>query len=117
MMTEHKIQSAIVSMAKQLEYRNPDIALLFAIPNGGNRDAITGAIMKREGVKSGVPDMMLPVPMGDYCGLFIEVKTPKGRLSANQKAWIAALKKAGHKCIVVRSPTEAIDEILEYLSL
>ena len=116
-MGEHQIQSAIVSMSSQMERLCPDIALLFAIPNGGNRDAVTGARLKREGVKSGVPDMMLPVPRGGYCGLFIEVKTPKGRLSVNQQSWFAALEKVGNKCIVVRSPTEAIDAIMEYLSL
>lgn len=36
--------------------------LLFAIPDGGRRDAVTGAHLKAEGVRAGVPDMFLAVP-------------------------------------------------------
>ena len=31
--------------------------VLFAVPNGGNRSAITGAILKAEGVMPGVADL------------------------------------------------------------
>lgn len=59
-------------------------AIVFAVPNGGARNKITGAIMKGEGVRAGAPDLILC-----YRGkiAFLEVKAPKGSLSASQKAF------------------------------
>lgn len=34
--------------------------VMYAIPNGGRRDAITGARLKAEGVLAGVPDIFWP---------------------------------------------------------
>lgn len=38
----------------------------------------------------------------------IEVKTPIGRLSAEQKAWLAAVRRFGGFAAVARSETEAL---------
>ena len=64
------------------------LRMLFHIPNGGARSKAEGAIFKAMGVKSGVPDLFLPVPMEiTYCGtvaqsagLFIEMKARGGRV-------------------------------------
>ena len=40
---EHAEQAALVGWARLHEHRLPGLALLFAIPNGGRRDAVTGA--------------------------------------------------------------------------
>lgn len=81
-MTEHAIQTAIMSY---LDEALPASYRAFAIPNGGKRDRITGAIMKREGVKAGVPDIAIVRNGGAVA--FIEVKTAKGRLSNSQTEW------------------------------
>ena len=76
---EHGIQVAIMAfldMALPASYR------AFAIPNGGKRDKITGAILKREGVKAGVPDIAIVRNGGTVA--FLEVKTATGRLSNSQ---------------------------------
>ena len=49
--------------------------LLFAVPNGGHRDATEAKIMMVEGVTPGVSDLLLLVPRGQYHGLCIEMKT------------------------------------------
>lgn len=53
---------------------HPQLCFMFAIPNGGKRDAITAGKLKAEGVKPGVPDVMLPIVAQNSAGLFIEFK-------------------------------------------
>jgi hypothetical protein len=47
---------------------------LHAIPNGGNRDPRTAAMLKAEGVKPGIADVFLPIARGMWHGLYIELK-------------------------------------------
>ena len=89
--------------------------LLFAVPNGGARSAITGAILKSEGVLAGVTDLLLLVPNKNYHGLCIEMKTAKGRQSTTQKQWERAVTLQGYKYIVCRSFTDFVKEINNYL--
>ena len=79
---EHGIQAAIM---RYLDMALPASYRAFAVPNGGKRDKITGAILKREGVKAGVPDIVI-VRNGGFVA-FIEVKTQAGRLSNSQVDW------------------------------
>ena len=100
----------------------PDLAIVdgrlpyFAVPNGGNRNAITGAIMKREGVRAGVPDLLIMVPSSRSHGLAIEMKKVKGSTtSKEQKAWGVALRKMGYHWEVCKGHEQAIDSITKYL--
>ena len=82
---EHSIQVACV---KWFRYQYPELAMrLFAVPNGGRRDATTGARLKAEGVIAGVADLVLLVARKGYGALLIEMKTGKGRQSTAQKLW------------------------------
>ena len=95
----------------------PELQFLFHIPNesvGGQGWLVRNRQM---GVKSGVPDLMLPVPSKGYHGLFIEMKTKNGRTSAAQRAWIDALNTFGYLAIVAHGWEEAKCTILNYLNL
>ena len=98
----------------------PDHALmLFAVPNGGGRSRIEGAIMKGEGVTAGVADLILLEARGGYGALCIEMKTrdKSSRQSSSQKAWQQAAEKAGNRYVVVRS-FEAFRALVgEYIGL
>jgi len=59
--TENQEQAALFEWARLSEKRHPELKLLHHIPNGGARDGRTGAVLKRTGVKPGVPDICLPV--------------------------------------------------------
>ena len=102
-------------------YEIPALNLLFAIHNQGHGDKIRGGRAKAEGVKAGVPDTMLPVPLGGYHGLFIELKLPKyktakdGGRSEKQDKWIASLQDAGYCVCVAYGWKEAAQIITEYL--
>lgn len=109
---ESRLQCACVKWFK-LQY--PRLAkLLFAVPNGGARSAITGAILKAEGVTRGVADLLLLVPVRKYHGLCIEMKTARGRQSASQKDWQKAVEKQGYKYVLCRSLDDFMDEIEIY---
>jgi len=88
---------------------------VFAIPNGGFRYKSVAAKLKAEGVRSGVPDLFLPVPSGIYHGLFIELKTEKGKASENQKLWIERLLSLGYQAVICKGWQDAANKISEYL--
>ena len=100
MRNEHAEQVALVAWARLHEHRLPGLALLVAIPNDGRRDAVTGARLKAEGVKAGVPDLFLPMARRGFHGLFIELKAPGGAASPEQRGWIARLRLAGYSAEV-----------------
>jgi len=110
---ESKIQSYCVEWFK-ISY--PKLALnLFAVPNGGVRSKRTALILKREGVVSGVSDLILLVPNKNWHGLCIEMKYGANKQTANQKAFEKAVHQVGYKYVVIRSLDEFIDTITNYL--
>lgn len=88
---------------------------LVAVPNGGRRDAKTGARLRDEGVVAGCADLLLLVPNKFYGCLCIEMKTEEGRQSAAQKAWQETIAKAGNKYVVCRSLGDFIFAVDAYL--
>lgn len=110
---ESRIQQACV---KWFRYQFPHFArLLFAVPNGGARNAVTAAILKGEGVVAGVADLLLLVPNRHYHGLCIEMKTRTGRQSDNQKEWQKEVESQGYKYIVCRNVDSFIEDVTGYL--
>ena len=111
---EHRIQTACV---RWFRMAHPRLApRLFAVPNGGRRDGITGARLKEEGVLAGVADLILLVPNAKYHALLIEMKTPKGRQSDSQRAWQRAVAGNGdYLYVVCRGLDEFIREVETYL--
>ncbi len=95
--------------------RWPELALMHAIPNGGHRNKVTAAKLKAEGVKAGVPDVFLPVPRGQWHGLYIEMKTPTGRVRKNQKQWLRRLHGQGYQVAVCRNWYAAKTLITDYM--
>lgn len=113
--TEHAEQVALVQWAKLHTRRLPGLELLHAIPNGGARNAITGAKLKAEGVKPGVPDLHLPVPLHGRPGLYLELKRKAGSaVTPAQREWHAALIAQGYAVVVCRGARDAMDAIEAY---
>lgn len=115
--TEHYEQVKLFQWAKAQSSKYPQLTMMFAIPNGGQRNIVTATKLKAEGVKSGVPDVFLAYPSLDCNGLFIEMKSPKGKVSENQREWIAGLSAHGYMCAVCYSFDEAKKVICEYLGI
>lgn len=112
---EEQEQIALFRWAKLEEAAYPLLKWLYHVPNGGKRDKVTAARMKAAGVKSGVPDICLPVPLWGYAGLYIELKYGKNRPSSNQREWLDFLSHAGYRVAVCYGCEEAIAEIMKYL--
>jgi hypothetical protein len=93
----------------------PELKLMYHIPNEGKRSRSTGARMKREGLKPGVPDICLPVPRGGFHGLYVEMKVGRNKTTDNQDFWLEALKKQGYSTAVCYGWESASKVILKYL--
>lgn len=85
------------------------------MPNGGSRNKIEAANLKKQGVKKGVPDLCLPVPRGVYHGLYIEMKAKKNKPTQEQESWLKALDEQGYKTAVCWGWEAASRVITEYL--
>lgn len=105
----------------------PALRWLAAIPNGGQRDKATAGRLKAEGVKAGVPDILLPVPVPIsggarmLHGFWIELKREiyrnrkDGGRSEEQLDWADYLRDAGYAYSLCFGWEEARDAIRLYL--
>lgn len=87
------------------------------IPNEGKRSVRVGAKMKKLGLRSGFPDLFIPLSRGGYHGFFIEMKVKPNKPTANQKEWLSRLSKEGYACTVCYGSEDAIKMIDAYLKL
>ena len=87
----------------------------FHVPNGGHRRIQTASLLKKMGVKSGVPDLIIlepPPAHPDAKGLVMEVKRSKGgSLSRNQEDWLERFKGAGWIAIVCKGAEDAYEQL------
>lgn len=114
---EHHEQVTFIQWCRLQAKKYPELDLMFAIPNGGQRAATTAAKLKKEGVLAGVPDLHLPIARGGYHSLFIEMKAGKNRPTKLQQLMMQRLEEAGNRCVVCYGAKEAIDVTLEYLNM
>ena len=119
---EHDQQVKVFEWANIMSAKTPLLKLLMAIPNGayyGGHWSVANK-MKSEGVKSGVPDIFLPVIRktvdGIDGGLWIEMKSGKNKPTPQQEWWMLNLQNCGYQVRVCYSAEEAIDEIADYLN-
>ena len=111
---ESQIQKNCVTWFR-LQY--PKIGrLLFAVPNGGARNAKEAAIMKGEGVTAGVADLILLYPSGGFHSLCIEFKTPSKSSRHCRRAKVGVTARTScNKYIVCRSLEDFQQVIRAYI--
>jgi hypothetical protein len=113
--SEHQIQSAFFKWLA-LAYPNAN-CVTWATPNAARRSHQMAAIMKAEGLKSGVPDVFMAMPRGEYHGLFLEFKSHAGVISENQLIFCVNLRSMGYQVEIVRSLEEAMLKVIAYMEL
>lgn len=128
-MAEHEEQVAVIDWAQLLSGQIPELALLFAIPNGAKlpyfqaqgkngktyRWSPEAEKLKREGLRRGVPDLFLPVARNGFHGLFIELKYGRNKPSDDQVAYLDAVAAQGYLAAVCWGAEDAIETLTEYL--
>lgn len=121
--TESEIQQAVMKWwalsHKGLGVRHE--RLLMAFPMQGQRSPRNGARMKAEGMRAGLADMFLAVPMPfetGYHGLWIELKRPKPRgvVSPEQCDFLQSVHEQGYAWKVCFGFDECIKAISNYLT-
>lgn len=133
MKQKHEESDLQIRCIKWFRYQFPAYARLMEHPkNEGTGDRRRGAIAKAEGVQPGVADLILHVPASfqnlvvlkgdenicvihDYHSLAIEMKTPKGRQSPEQKEWKQYFEAANGLYVIVRSYDEFVDIVTRYI--
>lgn len=108
-MNEHQHQCAFFKWFKS---QYPGV-LAFAIPNAAKRGPRLASMMKSEGMLAGMPDLMIA---DGKPGLFIEMKTPKGRMQPNQHEIIGKLAMAGYFVAICYGWEQAKEVTQQYLT-
>lgn len=124
-MPEHEEQTALFAWADLMQTAFPELAFMYAIPNGaklpyrktrsGKRYSPEAIRLKKEGLQSGVPDICLPAALGGAFGLYIEMKWGANKLQESQKAYRDYLILAGYRHEVCYGFEAAKEAILNYL--
>jgi hypothetical protein len=99
---EAQIQRAVVD---HLHLRAKPDVLWLHVPNGGRRDARTGATLKRLGVLAGASDLLLWHNGNSFA---LELKSPGGRPSDAQLEFLARFNDAGGHSAVVEGVDRAL---------
>lgn len=116
--SEHCLQRAIVKWCRGAYGAGMVCERFAAIPNGGTRGAtpkdrmIAGAMLKAEGVRAGMPDLIFWKP---YDVLWLEVKLgTSGRISPAQAVVHQSLTDNDLTVVIARDIGEAIKAITEF---
>lgn len=115
--SEHDEQCAFIRWCHN-HPTEPRLKLIYSHLNG-MRASIGAAVKeKKAGATAGIPDLFLPVPAGDYHGLYIELKKTKGGVVSDaQKMWIGLLSQQGYAVAVCKGKDEAVDIVQHYLTI
>lgn len=116
--TETWEQKQVIKWSQQpsIRQRYPELALLYHIPNE-RVDKVQAAILKEMGVKTGVPDLHLPIPSGKYHSLYIEMKALDGKPYPEQIWWAEHLKANGNAHTFCYGWQQATEVLQWYLNL
>lgn len=92
----------------------PELCWLHHIPNGGRRDKATAALMKKQGVKPGIPDLFWPLKINKHSGLYLELKFGDNGMSDRQKEFAEFVEKNGFLFYCVSDLKKAAQLIKSY---
>lgn len=120
---EDSQQELLFRWMQRVQYRgHPLERYAWHTPNGGKRNAREAARLKAMGVKAGVPDVFVAIPMNGWSGLFIELKCEGRKTTGAQERVIAMLIGQGYRVEVTQDKSmpawrQAARSISDYLGV
>jgi hypothetical protein len=96
---------------------HPVLKLLYAVPNGGDRNLRVARKLKAEGVLAGVADLCLPAARRSYHGLYLEMKSEEGAATKEQKEFLRGVSAEGYCAVIAPGVDEARSTLEWYLGI
>ena len=125
--SEHDAQVTVIQWASWHEARYPWLKWLHATINGaklpyrktrgGKRYSPEAIRLKAEGLKPGIADLFLPVPMDGYCGLWLELKVGTNKPTDEQREFIADMNAQGYLAMATWGSKYTIACIATYMHI
>ena len=110
-------QAKVIAWARANENNYPYLWMLHSSLNGLKRTKNAQGKAKAQGMLSGVPDLFLPVKNNYFVGLYIEMKSAKGRVSVEQSRFLKCAAENGYSVVVCYSAVDAINTIKAHYCL
>ena len=105
-----------INLINWIRFNYPEIEIdTYHLPLQRRCSVQQGALLKRMGVKKGMADLFIAVPCGGYHGLWIELKSDKGKLSEEQKEFLSRMTERGYIAVPAWGFESAKEIILTYL--
>lgn len=115
-MTLQPEQIEHINIVNWFSHNYPDLANdLHHFANERKCSMIQGKILKRMGVKKGVADFFLALPLDGYSGFWLELKVGKNRLSPDQQEFMKRKTQRGYLCAVCWGFEDAKELFITYL--
>lgn len=98
----------------------------FSIPNDGKRSKLMGWIMKKMGMKPGVSDIFIGIPINNigkqWHGMFLELKATDSygvfrKPTIHQIKFQTNMRHRNYHCVIANGAQDGIEKIKEYLSI
>ena len=114
---ERPHQVALIKWVRMVEDLYPVLRLLYAVPNGGDRNLRVARKLKAEGVLAGVADLCLPAARRGYHGLYLEMKSETGAATEEQKEFLRSVSAEGYCAVIAQGVEEARETLEWYISI
>jgi hypothetical protein len=114
---ERPHQVALIKWVRTVRDIYPVLKLLYAVPNGGDRNLRVARKLKAEGVLAGVADLCLPAARRGYHGLYIEMKSEEGAATEEQKEFLRGVSAEGYCAVIAQGVDEARAALEWYLGI
>ena len=114
---ERPHQVALIKWVREVKNIYPVLKLLYAVPNGGDRNLCVARKLKAEGVLVGVADLCLPAARRGYHGLYLEMKSEEGVATEEQKEFLRGVSGEGYCAVIAQGVDEAKATLEWYLGI